>query len=501
MPAQPPLPKICIALGLTSVERLMSHARAEVESGERFLEFRLDYLPSPLDGVKALPEFLRANRDCTVLATCRRHQNHGKFDGSIVEQIRILEAAVDAGAVAVDLEVESAENATDRLDRLRSTAMLVLSYHNFEGTPAIEPVLKRMMKIPAYAYKLVTTARKPSDAQKMLALAKAHPREKLIVLAMGEPGFSTRVLSPCFGGLYTYAAPNAAEGTANGQVSARMLRHLYRVDKFTKAAKIYGVVADPVRHSISPNVHNRAFQSKRMDAVYLPFLVHGNQLKDFFQMADAMPLAGASITIPHKQKVLRYLDTVEPLAKRIGAVNTIWKKAGKWRGTNTDAEGVTVPLARRLKLAKSTALIVGNGGAARGAAFALADAGAKISLVGRNLDRVRALARTCNGEPLSREQASSKMFDIVVHCTPMGMWPHPEECFFDGRVPGQLVFDMVYNPRETLLLKKAKDQGCETIDGLAMFLEQAARQFEIFTGETAPRTVMEKAALESLAGH
>ena len=501
MPAQPPLPKICIALGLNTVEKLMEHARSEVESGEKFLEFRLDYLPNPMDGVNALPRFLEKNPECTVLATCRRHQNHGKFDGSIGEQIRILEAAVDAGAEAVDVEIESAENAIEKLETLRSTSKLVLSYHNFEGTPALEPIFKRMSKIAAYAYKIVTMARKPSDAHKMLALAKAHPREKLVVLAMGEPGFSTRVLAPSFGGLYTYAAPNAAEGTANGQVSARMLRHLYRVDKFTKAAKIYGVVADPVRHSISPSVHNRAFQSKRMDAVYLPFLVHSNQLKDFFQMADALPLAGASITIPHKQKVLRYLDTVEPLARRIGAVNTIWKKAGKWRGTNTDAEGVTVPLAKRLKLSKSTALIVGNGGAARGAAFALADAGAKISLVGRNLDRVRALARVCNGEPLSREQAAAKMFDVVVHCTPMGMWPHAEECFFDGRIPGKLVFDMVYNPRETMLLKRAKDQGCETIDGLAMFLEQAARQFEIFTGETAPRSVMEKAALESLAGH
>ncbi len=501
MPAQPPLPKICIALGLNTVEKLMEHARSEVESGEKFLEFRLDYLPDPMDGVNALPLFLEKNPECTVLATCRRHQNHGKFDGSIGEQICILEAAVDAGAEAVDVEIESAENAIEKLETLRSTSKLVLSYHNFEGTPALEPIFKRMSKIAAYAYKIVTMARKPSDAHKMLALAKAHPREKLVVLAMGEPGFSTRVLAPSFGGLYTYAAPNAAEGTANGQVSARMLRHLYRVDKFTKAAKIYGVVADPVRHSISPSVHNRAFQSKRMDAVYLPFLVHSNQLKDFFLMADALPLAGASITIPHKQKVLRYLDTVEPLARRIGAVNTIWKKAGKWRGTNTDAEGVTVPLAKRLKLSKSTALIVGNGGAARGAAFALADAGAKISLVGRNLDRVRALARVCNGEPLSREQAAAKMFDVVVHCTPMGMWPHAEECFFDGLIPGKLVFDMVYNPRETMLLKRAKDQGCETIDGLAMFLEQAARQFEIFTGETAPRAVMEKAALESLADH
>ena len=178
MPAQPTLPKICIALGLNTVEKLMAHAHAEVESGEKFLEFRLDYLPSPMDGVKALPKFLRENPECTVLATVRRHQNHGKFDGSIPEQLRILEAAVEAGAVAVDLEIESAENATDKLEHLRNSCKLVISYHNFEGTPSIEPVFKRMAKIPAYAYKIVTTARKPSDAYKMLALAKAQNDSK-----------------------------------------------------------------------------------------------------------------------------------------------------------------------------------------------------------------------------------------------------------------------------------------------------------------------------------
>ena len=121
-----------------------------------------------------------------------------------------------------------------------------------------------------------------------------------------------------------------------------------------------------------------------------------------------------------------------------------------------------------------------------------------MSLVGRNLDRVRALARICNGEPLSREMASTRMFDVVVHCTPMGMWPNADECFFDDRIPGKLVFDMVYNPLETMLIKRAISQGKEVVLGLQMFLEQAACQFEIWTGETAPRSVMEKAALEAL---
>jgi 3-dehydroquinate dehydratase / shikimate dehydrogenase len=281
-------------------------------------------------------------------------------------------------------------------------------------------------------------------------------------------------------------------------VSARYLRHLYRVEKLTKAAKIYGVIADPVRHSISPVVHNRAFQARRMDAVYLPFLVSPAHLRDFFSMADKLPLTGFSVTIPHKQKIIRYLDTVEPLARRIGAVNTVWRKAGKWRGTNTDAAGVTEPLGRMLRLPKSTVLIVGNGGAARSAACALSDAGARIALVGRNADRVRALAKVCGAEPVLREQLESRHFDAVVHATPLGMFPHVNECFFNGSIPAEVVFDMVYNPLETELLRRARQQGKTVIPGVDMFIEQAVRQFEIWTGETAPKAVMSKAASEAL---
>jgi 3-dehydroquinate dehydratase/shikimate dehydrogenase len=282
-------------------------------------------------------------------------------------------------------------------------------------------------------------------------------------------------------------------------VSASQLRNLYRVEKISRNAKIYGVIADPVRHSISPAVHNRAFQARRVDAVYLPFLVHPVQLKDFFHLAAKLPLAGFSVTLPHKQKIIRYLDVVEPLARRIGAVNTVWRKSGKWRGTNTDADGVTRPLAKRLRLGKATALIAGNGGAARGAVYALAEAGAKLAITGRNLDRVRVLARAVGAELLTREQADARMFDVLIHATPLGMTPRSNECFFNGRIPAKLVLDMVYNPLETLLLRKAKSQGAECISGLEMFIEQAVRQFEIFTDDSAPRAVMERAALEALA--
>ncbi len=493
------LPRICIALGCPTVDSLIEHARREVESGETFLEFRLDYLPVPADGADAVRAFLAESPECTILATCRRHQNRGRFNGSIEQQIAALEAAVEAGARAVDVEIESALAAPLALDRLRARATLVLSYHNFEGTPAVEAIYRRLARIPADAYKIVTTARKPSDIQRLLALPRAHPRVPMVVLAMGETGFPSRVLSPMFGGLYTYAAPGAAEGTAAGQVCARQLRQLYRTEKLARTAKIYGVIADPVGHSISPAVHNRAFHARRTDAVYVPFLVQQGQLRDFMALAAKLPVTGFSVTIPHKQRIIRYLDAIDPLARRIGAVNTVWRKAGKWRGTNTDAEAVRIPLERRIRVAKSSILIAGNGGAARGAAFALAEAGAKLSIAGRNPDRVRALAKACDAEPLTREQAEAASFDAVVHATPLGMHPNVNDCFFHDRIPGEVVFDMVYNPIETELLRRAREQGKTIIAGTEMFVEQAVRQFEIWTGEAAPRSVMERATMEALS--
>jgi len=492
------LPRICIALGLPDVPRLLEQARREAEAGENFLEFRLDYLPDPARGAQAIADFLESYPNCTVLATCRRHQNHGKFNGSIEDQLRVLDLAIQKGARAIDVEIETAEVAPDRCAELRTRAFLIVSWHHFETTPPLDAVLKRMRKVPADVYKLVGTSRKPTDTGRILAASRLSPKIPLVTLAMGEIGFPSRVLSTALGAVFTYAAPAHVQGTASGQVNARQLRALYRIDKFTKDAKIFAVVADPVRHSVSPHVHNRAFQSRRIDAVYVPLLVSPNQLRDFFQFAHDLPLSGFSVTIPHKRRIMRYLDYVDPLARRIGAVNTVVRKAGKWRGSNTDAEAVSGPLAKLVNLQKATALIIGNGGAARGAACALADAGTKVALTGRNPDRVRALARLVNGEPMSHEQVMLRHFDIVINATPVGMWPNCNDSPFEGPIPGEIVFDMVYNPLETTLIRRAREQGKQIVPGLKMFIEQAVRQFELWTGETAPRSAMETAALDAL---
>jgi 3-dehydroquinate dehydratase / shikimate dehydrogenase len=494
MPALPrSLPRICVALGLPTASQLARAAESEYKNGSAFLEFRLDYLPDPAAGIEVIRKIRKSYPDAYVLATCRHKQASGHYGGEIAQQLAILESAALAGAAFVDLEIESAEQAKTALPGLRAVTPLCISYHNFQSTPAFPVIVRRLRRVPADAYKIAITARKYSDNLRLIEFARAKRSEPLIALAMSETGLVTRVLMPSMGCAYTYAAPNGEEGTAPGQIPAAVMRTLYRCEKLTKQSRVYGVIANPVAHSKSPLIHNRAFQSRRVDAVYLPFLVAPGQLADWMKFATALPVSGFSVTIPHKQHILRYLDVVDSQARRIGAVNTVWRKGGKWRGTNTDTEGVLKPLGRQLRLAHASVLIAGYGGAARAAAIALSDASANVTITGRDIKAAQTLARAVKGEAVSLQEASASHYDALVHATPLGMHPAVDGCLFDGVIPADVVLDMVYNPRETVLLRRAKEQGRTVIPGIEMLLEQAAHQFEIWTGETAPRLVMRNA--------
>jgi 3-dehydroquinate dehydratase / shikimate dehydrogenase len=494
MPAFPgSVPRICVALGLPTPLLLSRAAEREYKDGNTLLEFRLDYLSDASSAAELIRNFRKRYPDSYIVATCRHRQNNGRFSGSIEQQIAHLKNAATAGATAIDLEIESAERVKSVLPSLRDTTPLIISYHNFESTPALDPVLRHLQRIPADVYKVVTTARKPSDNLRILHFAREHSSSKLVVFAMSEAGVVTRVLGLASGCVYTYAAPAEIEPTAPGQIAARDLRSLYRCEKLTRKSRLYGLIADPVAHSKSPLLHNRAFPARRMDAVYIPFLIASPHLRDWMTVASALPVAGFSVTIPHKQRIARYLDVVEPLAKRIGAVNTVWRKAGKWRGANTDTEGVLKPLRRHVRLAHASILIAGYGGAARAAAVAIREAGANVTITGRNMKDAQALARMVNAEAATLREAQSRKYDALVHATPVGMSPKVDECLFCDAIPADVVLDMVYNPHETVLLKRAEQQGCTVIHGSEMLLEQAACQFEIWTGESAPRSVMQSA--------
>jgi 3-dehydroquinate dehydratase/shikimate dehydrogenase len=218
------------------------------------------------------------------------------------------------------------------------------------------------------------------------------------------------------------------------------------------------------------------------------------------KLVRELPLMGFSVTIPHKQRIMRFLSAVDPAARRIGAVNTVYRRHGRLHGANTDVAGVLGPLRKCLKLKGKKVLIAGNGGAARSAAFALADEGSQVFLTGRNAARVRALARACGGVAVDGAQLAGRYFDVLIHATPLGMYPNVNGCFFPEKIPADVVFDMVYNPLDTVLLRNARRAGKKAICGLEMFLEQAAAQFEMWTGMAPPRLAMEAAAREALGG-
>ncbi len=493
------IPKVCVAVGTADPDEMFRLVSAASERHESFVELRLDLLQNPADGPAVVDRVQRSLVSMLVLATCRRKEAHGGFAGSVGEQKMILEASIASGAQMVDVEIESAEQALDLTAELREKARVVLSYHNFQKTPALGPVLRRLRRHPADIYKIVTQTEKPSDNLRLLEILNGADT-LLVALGMGEQGVASRVLSASRGAAFTFAAPDEAPGTAAGQFSASAMRNEFQAHKRKPKTGVYGVIADPVVHSLSPTVHNRAFRRRRVDACYLPFRVEPKRLKDFFELVAGLPIQGLSVTIPHKRKVMDYLDSVDKLAERIGAVNTVYRKNGKLHGVNTDAAGVIIPLSKRLPLKGANVLIVGYGGAARGAAFALLDQGAKVTISGRDLTKAESLAKDAGANVEPFENLAQLGFDALVHATPVGMHPNVLDNLFPEEIPAEIVFDMVYNPLETALIRSAASKGKTVIEGLEMFLEQAAAQFELWTGGKAPRVTMRNAVLEVLTG-
>ena len=283
--------------------------------------------------------------------------------------------------------------------------------------------------------------------------------------------------------------------TAPGQVTASSARQLYRVERGTADTRIYAVVAKPVGHSKSPLIHNRAFRASGYDGLYVPMLVEPGHIGDLVRTMREMPLSGVSVTIPHKQSVVEHLDSIDSLAEGIGAVNTIYWKNGSLVGTNTDAIGITAPLGKRMNLRGASALVVGNGGAAKAAVVALRQRGVQVAVTGRNPRRVGRLARLHAVEAIDFTQLGDRYFDVLVQATPVGMLPNVNGNLFPDRIPADVVFDLVYNPLETALLKRAAEAGKVVVSGIEMFVEQAAAQFQIWTGLDAPRDVMREAVL------
>jgi 3-dehydroquinate dehydratase / shikimate dehydrogenase len=465
------------------------------------IELRLDFLSSRAGIGRLLGWVARQPKTPILIATCRRLQAGGRFKGSVDEEITVLKRAVEAGCRWCDVEIETAERiASGQLKKELAPARVLVSAHDFRRLPQNLPALvARLEACGGDAIKIAAACRSLADASRLFELARG--RADLVAIPMGDEMLAARVLALRQGSALAYAP--VSQSTAPGQIPFDEIERVYRLKRrfgeatgIHRQTSVYGVVADPVGHSLSPLMHNAGFAARHKDAVYLPFRV-GN-LSDFIAAIRPLGIAGFSVTIPHKERILRYLDDCDPLAAEIGAVNTVVVRGGKLCGYNTDFIGVLRAMERCLPLASSRVLLLGAGGAARAAAFALARAGAAVSIWARRPQRAHALAHAMGGKAIDGVELERESFDAVVNCTPVGMHPRGGSLLRSRELNCRLVMDLIYRPRKTELLRRAERRGIETISGVDMFLAQGIAQWELWMGEPAPELAMRRVVLAAL---
>ena len=460
----------------------------------RTVELRLDRIRSVRERGR-LHGWLDSHRPrATLIATCRRREAGGRYDGDVWFQVIDLQVAAVTGCGWVDLEIETAAQPS-ALAYLAHFARVLVSFHDFRGTPRdLGAIVRRLKRCAGGAIKIATQCNSIADSLRVLELARG--RRNVVAVPMGEVGLPARVLALREGSALAYAAVEKA--TAPGQLSLDEMKNLYRADQLDRHTRVYGVIGDPVSHSLSPLMHNTGFRARRMNAVYLPFLVR--DLRDFLSGIGRLGIAGFSVTLPHKERILRHLDDCDPLARAIGAVNTVVVRGGgKLYGYNTDYVGVLRALERRMRLAGSRVLVYGAGGAARAVAFALAEGGAVVCVCARHPKRAQLLARAVGGEAVQRARLRRGFFDAIVNATPVGLLPRSARSpLAAAELNCRLVMDLIYRPMKTRLLKLAERRGIEAVSGVEMFVAQGTAQWEIWTGVRAPVAAMRRAVLAAL---
>jgi 3-dehydroquinate dehydratase/shikimate dehydrogenase len=483
------LPRVCVSLFGADAGELLTKAEAVVRD-DPFIEFRLDYLKQPATALPKVRDFIQMHPGCILIGTCRRPPGGGQFRGSVAAEVEILLKAAAAGFQLVDVELESAQvMRAPALNKLRAQAGIVLSAHDFRATRKLEDTFRAMQAFPADYYKIVTTATKLHDNVTMMKFLEAKSETHTVVgLCMGDQGVASRLLGLRAGSAFTFAAAFPGEETAPGQVAARTLRDTYRIDQLDAATRVYGVAGDPVAHSLSPLMMNTAFRRENINAVYLA--LHAKSLDDLLACVRDIPISGLSITMPHKEAIVRYLDNTDELTRKTGACNTVVRaQDGRLFGFNTDVAGVVSPLAQRLPLEHAKVLVIGAGGAARAAVFGLQAQGADIFIINRTPATAQKLARQAKAKYLQRTALKKYSFDVIINATPVGMDSN-QSPLSEKEIRARFVLDMVYTSQDTAFTRAARNTGAAVIPGAEMFAHQGARQFEIWTGKPAPEQEM-----------
>jgi 3-dehydroquinate dehydratase/shikimate dehydrogenase len=480
---------ICVALGRTRHRMMIAAHKALADVGVGLVELRVDWLARNPDLSRVIKE-----RPTPIVVTCRRPQDGGRWRGPEEDRIMLLRQAIASGVDYVDLETDVA----NKIPRFGKTKRIV-SYHNYQETPDnLEDIQETLSKQNADIVKIVTMANSPADNVKLLRLIP-NAKVPTIAFCMGDFGIPSRILCGKYGSPFTYATFSKERLLAPGQLSFEDMRDIYHFDDLNRETKVYGVIGDPIAHSLSPHIHNAAFKKAGINAVYVPFRIPADDLKETLREFEWLDIQGYSVTIPHKESIAGMVSHVDANVTDSGAANTLYKNPmGKWCAVNTDYEAALTVLREKVAetgggtLEGKRVMLLGAGGVAKAIGLALTRAGAAITVVNRSKDRGKALAEQLNCQYLGWENRGTPFVDILVNCTPIGMWPDTESTPFGQNWlrDGMIVFDTIYNPETTLLIKEAKTHFCHTISGLEMFVRQAAEQFQCFTGGAAPVEVM-----------
>jgi 3-dehydroquinate dehydratase / shikimate dehydrogenase len=473
--------KYCISIcGSTIVETLDQLKIASTKAD--IIEIRLDKLSEP--DLSVFSKF----KSIPILLTNRNLSNGGFFAGDEQKRLKVLKEAINFGFDFIDLEYDTDKKELDWFLNNRKKTKIILSYHNFQDTPKnLANIFKKLLAKKPDIIKICTFANKIEDNIPIIKLLENKPKGvDLIIHTMGEKGESSRIMCGLKGNYFTYSSIDSDNRTAPGQISVSKLKSSYRLDRLKNNPKIFGLTGNPVKHSFGYLIHNLAFSKLNFNAVYLNFLV--DDLPKFIESFREY-YSGLSVTIPFKEKILPLLDHIDPVAAKIGAVNTVINRNNKLYGYNTDAFGIYNALRSKINLKNKTIVVVGNGGSARAALSVLKEETKKIIIIGRDTKKAEKLAIEFGTWFYASLDTISQIgkFDILINTTPVGMFPNISVSPVDKKyVKDCLVFDMIFNPFETKLLKDAKDNGCKTISGFDMFLFQAEAQFKLFTKKEFP---------------
>jgi 3-dehydroquinate dehydratase/shikimate dehydrogenase len=490
---------ICVSIGRTRHKMMLLEIEEAARQGAPLIEVRLDFLARPPDFKRLL-----GHKPCPLVVTVRRQQDGGRWTRSEEERHMLIRQAIVAGFDWVDLETDIAE----LIPRFRDVRRII-SYHNLREMPAnLEEIHEKMCQQDADVVKLAVRGENPADNLRVLKLM-ASSAKPTVAICMGDMGTPSRVLAGRFGAPFTYAAFNIERGIAPGILSYDDMKSIYDYDAIQPDSKLFAVVGDPVGHSLSPLIHNAAFRALGLNCVYVPLRVPRGELAEAVHRFKQLPVSGYSVTIPHKELAPTLAADRDSFTDWTQAANTlVFREDGRFSAYNTDCPAAVDSLKAGMAnleggahIAGRNILLLGAGGAARAIAHGLHREGGLLIIANRTPERAHELAADVGCRTIDWNARHSVIAEIVINCTSVGMHPNIDESPLHVSFlrPNLVVFDVVYTPESTLLVKEARDRGCHVVTGVDMFVRQAALQFKLFTGQEPPLDVMRKVVRRALS--